>query len=162
MDNNPNLINNGFNNNLQSQTTDTRVENSNIYYNDTNTPCNHNNGYPMINGGDFSAPYTNAPGNVINSNLSSQSYPTTSSVPHIFSQYIGQNVPYSSPFNSLGMTNSSQINHSETFTFDIPGIKIIVISTFPSMTNSSQTNHSEIHTFDIPGLKVIIITLSFQ
>ncbi|GBB83431.1 hypothetical protein RclHR1_10150008 [Rhizophagus clarus] len=162
MDNNPNLIiNNGFNNNLQSQTTDTRAENSNINY-DTNTPCNHNNGYPMINGGDFSAPYTNAPGNVINSVLSSQSYPTMSPVPHISSQYIGQNVPYFSPLNSLDMTDSSQINHSETFTFDILGIKIIIISTFPSMTNSSQINHSEIHTFDIPGLKVIIITLSFQ
>ncbi|GBB91059.1 hypothetical protein RclHR1_18170005 [Rhizophagus clarus] len=158
--NNHNFINNGFNNNLQSQTTDTRAENSNINnYNDANTPCN---GYPVINDSVSSAPYTNAPGNIINSDLSSQSYPTISSVPHVSPQYIDQNIPYFSPLNSLGMNNSSQISHSETFTFDIPGIKIIVISTFPSMTGSSQTNHSEIHTFDIPGLKVIIITLSFQ
>jgi hypothetical protein len=75
-------------------------------------------------------------------------------------QPIPQNVPHfiqngSSPF------DISQINHSEINTFEIPGIKIIIIPTFPSMINSSQTNNSEIFTFDIPGSKVIIITLSF-
>ncbi|GBB96875.1 hypothetical protein RclHR1_02860008 [Rhizophagus clarus] len=150
MENNPNLINN----NLQSQTTDTR-QNSNINYNYTNTPCN---GYPIING-DVSQHLTLMH---LETLLFPICLPTVSSVPHISPQYIGQNVPYSSSLNSLAMNNSSQINHSETVTFDIPGIKIIVISTFPSMINSSQANHSEIHTFDIPGLKVIIITLSFQ
>ncbi|RGB40353.1 hypothetical protein C1646_799867 [Rhizophagus diaphanus] len=76
-------------------------------------------------------------------------------------QPISLNVPHfiqnsSSPF------DISQINHSEIYTFEIPGIKIIVISTFPPIINSSQTNNSEIFTFDIPGSKVIIITLSFQ
>ncbi|PKY49733.1 hypothetical protein RhiirA4_250737 [Rhizophagus irregularis] len=41
------------------------------------------------------------------------------------------------------MTNYSQINPSEIFTLEIPGVKIIVIPTFPSMASSSQTNHSE-------------------
>ncbi|CAB5371328.1 unnamed protein product [Rhizophagus irregularis] len=59
----------------------------------------------------------------------------------------------SSLFNSLNMTNYSQINPSEIFTLEIPGVKIIVIPTFPSMASSSQTNHSEIFTFDIPGSK---------
>ncbi|PKY21176.1 hypothetical protein RhiirB3_434687 [Rhizophagus irregularis] len=75
-------------------------------------------------------------------------------------QPISPNVPHfvqnSSPF------VASQIHRSEIIPFEIPGIKIIVIPTFPPMINSSQTNHSEIFTFDIPGSKVIIIILSFQ
>ncbi|PKK78653.1 hypothetical protein RhiirC2_729061, partial [Rhizophagus irregularis] len=51
------------------------------------------------------------------------------------------------------MTNYSQNNPSEIFTFEIPGIKIIVISTFPPMASSFQTNHSEIFTFDIPRIQ---------
>ncbi|CAG8547259.1 560_t:CDS:1 [Rhizophagus irregularis] len=104
--------------------------------------------------------YTDTPGNVIISDLS-QSYPTAPL------QYNDQNAAQffqnnSSLFNPLNMTNYSQNNPSEIFTFEIPGIKIIVIPTFPPMASSFQTNHSEIFTFDIPGSKVIIITLSFQ
>ncbi|PKY59004.1 hypothetical protein RhiirA4_481403 [Rhizophagus irregularis] len=65
------------------------------------------------------------------------------------------------------MNNNNFINNgfnsnlqSEIFTFEIPGIKIIVIPTFSPMTNSSQTNHSEIFTFDIPGSKDL--TYSFD
>jgi hypothetical protein len=169
MDNNINFIDN--------TTTDTQAENSNINHNDTHTHYN----YPMVNDGDSSASYantpthsnisahanipvhTNIPDSVPISDLSSQSYPTTlSNSPHPpqhFSQYNGQNAPYSSTPNSLDVTNSSRINHSGIFTFDIPGIKIIIIPIFPPMTNTSQ---SEIFTLDIPGSKVIIITLFFQ
>ncbi|CAG8615103.1 uncharacterized protein OCT59_014433 [Rhizophagus irregularis] len=78
-------------------------------------------------------------------------------------QPITQNVPHFIQNNSNSSSfNTSQINHSEILTFEIPGIKIIVIPTFPPMFNSSRTNHSEIFTFDIPGSKVIVITLSFQ
>jgi hypothetical protein len=163
MDNNSNFTNNRYtNNDLQLPTTNSQAENSNNNYNDANTPNDYNNRYPMMNGDDSSASYTNIPGNVP---MSSQSYLTTSSVlPHPLPQYNTQNAPQfnqnnSSSFNTI---NFSQINHSEIFTFDVPGIKIIVISTFPPMINSSQTNHSEIFTIDIPGSKVIIITLSFQ
>ncbi|PKK80890.1 hypothetical protein RhiirC2_767532 [Rhizophagus irregularis] len=76
--------------------------------------------------------------------------PITQNIPHFI-----QNNSNSSPF------NTSQIDHFEILTFEIPGIKIIIIPTFPPMLNSSRTNHSEIFTFDIPGSKVIIITLSF-
>ncbi|GBB83428.1 hypothetical protein RclHR1_10150005 [Rhizophagus clarus] len=143
--NNSNFIDNGFNSDLQSQTTDTQSENPNINYNDANTPYDYNrNSYPITNG-DVSS---DTLGNVT---MSSQSYPTASP------QYSTQNAQFiqnnSSPFY---ITNSSQ-----TFTFDIPGIKIIVIPTFP-VTNSTQTNHSEIFTFNIPGYQVIIITLVFQ
>jgi predicted ribonuclease toxin of YeeF-YezG toxin-antitoxin module len=176
MDNNLNLTNNGFNSDLQSQTTYSRSENSNInYHNNANTPCDYNNGYPMTNGGVagvFPASYintpayTNAPGNVIISDLP-QTYTNASSNSSHPPQYNGQNATQfiqnnSSLFNSLNTTNSSQINHSDIFTFDIPGIKIIILPTFPPMTYSSQANHSEIFTFEIPGSKVIIITLSFQ
>ncbi|GET55254.1 hypothetical protein GLOIN_2v1884337 [Rhizophagus irregularis DAOM 181602=DAOM 197198] len=58
------------------------------------------------------------------------------------------------------MNNNNFINNgfnsnlqSEIFTFEIPGIKIIVIPTFSPMASSFQTNHSEIFTFDIPGSK---------
>ncbi|CAB4419012.1 unnamed protein product [Rhizophagus irregularis] len=173
MDNNFNFINDGFNNDLP--TTD---PNSNFNY-------NYDNRYPMKNEDVSPASYTNTPGNAVSS------YPTTSSdLPHPLLQYtqqiqqvqqpiyqqntenniqqqffdatqpIPQNVPHfiqnsSSPF------DISQINHSEIYMFEIPGIKIIIIPTFPSMINSSQTNNSEIFTFDIPGSKVIIIPLSF-
>ncbi|GET02733.1 hypothetical protein GLOIN_2v1695679 [Rhizophagus clarus] len=79
-------------------------------------------------------------------------------------QPIVQNVPSyqnnSLPFN---MTNSSQINYFEIFTFEFSGIKIIIIPTFPPIPiiNSIQMNHSETFIFDIPGSKVIIITLAF-
>jgi hypothetical protein len=155
MDNNPN-----FNN----ATTDTQADNSNINYNDTNTYYNYNNGSTMTNDGVSSASYTNTPahtnnitGSVPIPDLSSQSFPTTSSNPSQSpQQYNGQNVT------QFIQNNPSQINHSGNFTFDIPGIKIIIIPVFSSMTNSSQAYHSEIFTFDIPGTKVIIITLSFQ
>ncbi|CAB4482831.1 hypothetical protein RhiirA5_465860 [Rhizophagus irregularis] len=169
--NNLNFINNGFNSDLQSQTTDTRSENSNINYHNANTP-DYNNGYPMMNGGVFPASYTNTPvytDTPGNSDLS-QSYPTASSdspnPPQYVSQCNSQNATQSNPslFNSPNMTNYSQINHSEIFiTFDIPGIKIIIIPTFPTMmAYPSQANHSEILTFEISGSKVVIIKLSFQ
>ncbi|PKY50247.1 hypothetical protein RhiirA4_466624 [Rhizophagus irregularis] len=79
--------------------------------------------------------YTDTPGNVIISDLS-QSYPTAAPP-----QYNDQNAAQffqnnSSLFNSLNMTNYSQNNPSEIFTFEIPGIKIIVIPTFPPMASS--------------------------
>ncbi|RGB40352.1 hypothetical protein C1646_753422 [Rhizophagus diaphanus] len=184
MDNNFNFINYGFNNDIQSQI-DSQAENQNA---NCNTSCNYNNNsYPMMNDNVSSASYTNTSGNVT---MFSQSYPTTSSDPphplvpqytqqqtqqvsvenNIQQQFfdttqpITQSVPHFIQNNSSpsSMADSSQINHTKIFTFEIPGIKIIVISTFPPMINSSRTNHSEIFTFDIPGSKVIIITLSFQ
>ncbi|RGB40350.1 hypothetical protein C1646_799864 [Rhizophagus diaphanus] len=183
MDNNFNFINDGFNDDLRPPTTDS--QNPNVNYN-ASYNYNNNNNYPTMDDNVSSASYTNTSGNVT---MSSQSYSTTSSdPPHpLVPQYtqqqiqqvqqpgynqngennniqpITQNVSHfiqnnsnSSPF------NTSQINHSEILTFEIPGIKIIVIPTFPPMLNSSRTNHSEIFTFDIPGSKIIIITLSFQ
>uniref|UniRef100_U9TAD0 Uncharacterized protein n=1 Tax=Rhizophagus irregularis (strain DAOM 181602 / DAOM 197198 / MUCL 43194) TaxID=747089 RepID=U9TAD0_RHIID len=175
MDNNLNFTNNGFNSDLQSQTTDFRSENSNINYHNANTSCDYNNGYPMANGGAtgvFPASYTNTPaytnasGNVIISDLS-QTYPNASSNSSHPPQYNGQNATQfiqnnSSLFNSLNTTNSSQINHSDIFTFDIPGIKIIILPTFSPMTYSSQANHSEIFTFEIPGSKVQTYLFSLQ
>jgi hypothetical protein len=176
MDNNFNFINDGFNNDLRPPTTDSQAENPNVNYNASHS-YNNNNSYPMMNDNVSSASYTNTYGNVT---MSSQYYPTSSSdrppqytqqqtnvennIQQQFfdtTQPITQNVPHfvqnnPSPF------NASQINHSEIFTFEIPGIKIIVIPTFPPIINSSQPNHSEIFTFDIPGSKVIIITLTFQ
>ncbi|PKY42364.1 hypothetical protein RhiirA4_456150 [Rhizophagus irregularis] len=70
---------------LQSQTTDIRSENSDINYRNANTPRDYNNGYPVMNDGVFPASYTNTPaytdtpGNVIISDLS-QSYPTASAI----------------------------------------------------------------------------------
>ncbi|GBB96871.1 hypothetical protein RclHR1_02860004 [Rhizophagus clarus] len=161
MDNNLNSFNNKSNESTQT-------ENSNINSNDTNN--NYNNDYSMISEGVSSAShssytntptYTDAPGNVTISDLP-QSHPTVSYPPQYVSQYTGQNQPYSLPLNPPDTTNPPQINHSEIFTFDIPGIKIIIIPIFPPIANSSQTNRSEIFTFDIPGSKVIFITLSFR
>ncbi|CAB4432537.1 unnamed protein product [Rhizophagus irregularis] len=169
MDNNFNFINDGFNSDLRPPTTDSQAENPNANY---NASCNYNsnNNYPTMDDNVASASHTNTPSNVT---ISSQSYPTTSSdPPHPLvpqytqqvqqpgynqngennniqqqflntTQLITQNVPHfiqnnSSPF------NTSQIDHSEILIFEIPGIKIIVIPTFPPMLNSSRTNHSEI------------------
>jgi hypothetical protein len=179
-----NFIDDGFNNNLRPPTTDSQTENPNVNY---NAPCNYNNNnYLMING-DTSSAYTNIPGNVTtpsqsyptnntpgNITMPSQSFPTTSSYTNTLgnittpSQYFPTTSSNSShPLpqytqQNPSLFNTSQINHSEIFTFDIPGIKIIVISIFPPMINSSQTYHSEIFTIDIPGSKVVIIALSFQ
>ncbi|RGB40351.1 hypothetical protein C1646_663918 [Rhizophagus diaphanus] len=76
-------------------------------------------------------------------------------------QPITQNVPHFIQKNYLP-SDPPQNNHSGIIPFEIPGIKIIIIPTFPPMTNSSQMNHPGIFTFDIPGSKVIIITLFFQ
>ncbi|RGB40361.1 hypothetical protein C1646_663925 [Rhizophagus diaphanus] len=160
MDNNNfNFINDGFNNDLRPTTSDS--QNPNVNY---NASYNYNNNsYPTMNGDVSSAvSYSNTPGNFL---MSSQSYPIASSDPPLFlPQYIAQNAPQFVQNNSLpsSMADSSQIIHTKIFTFEIPGIKIIVIPTFPLIINSSQTNNSEIFTFDIPGSKVIIITLSFQ
>ncbi|PKC12191.1 hypothetical protein RhiirA5_464773 [Rhizophagus irregularis] len=161
MDNNFNFINDGFNNDLRPTTSDSQAENPNVNF---NASCNYNNNnsYPTMNGDVSSVSYSNTPGNFP---MSSQSYPIASSDPPLFlPQYIAQNAPQFVQNNSSpsSMTDSSQINHTKIFTFEIPGIKIIVIPTFPLMINSSQTNNSEIFTFDIPGSKVIIVTLSFQ
>ncbi|CAG8478882.1 uncharacterized protein OCT59_014412 [Rhizophagus irregularis] len=173
MDNNYNFnfIDDG---DIRPQTTDSQTENPNVNYNNscfmmnTNTPDSVTNmssqSYPIASS-DLSFPlpqYTQQiqqaqqpiyQQNNTENNIQQQLFDTT--------QPISLNVPHfvqnsSSPF------DASQINHSEIFTFEIPGIKIIVIPTFPPMINSSQTNNSEIFTFDIPGSKVIIITLSFQ
>ncbi|CAG8478756.1 uncharacterized protein OCT59_014418 [Rhizophagus irregularis] len=170
--------NDGFNNGLP--TTD---PNSNFNYNYDNSS------YPMKNEDVSPASYTNTPGNAVSSYPTTSSdlpHPllqytqqiqqvqqpiyqqnTENNIQQQFfdaTQPIPQNVPHFIQNNSSpsSMTDSSQINHTKIFTFDIPGIKIIVISTFPPMINSSRTNHSEIFTFDIPGSKVIIITLTFQ
>ncbi|RGB40348.1 hypothetical protein C1646_753418 [Rhizophagus diaphanus] len=172
MDKDFNFINDGFNDDLRPPTTDS--QNPNVNYN-ASYNCNNNNNNPTMDDNVSSASYTNTSGNVT---MSSQSYPTTSSDPphplvpqytqqqiqqvqqpgynqngennNIQQQFLNttqpitQNVPYF-------IQNNSQINHSEILTFEIPGIKIIVIPTFPPMLNSSRTNHSEIFTFDIPG-----------
>ncbi|GBB87469.1 hypothetical protein RclHR1_13940007 [Rhizophagus clarus] len=189
--NNFNFINDGDNSDLRLVTTDSQTENPDVNY---IAPCNfnNNNSYSMMNGDTPSASYINTPGN--NVTMSSISYPTTSSDPlHSLPQYtqqqiqvqqpvyqqnnenniqqqsfntiqpIVQNAPHqnnSSPFN----TTNSQINNSGIFTFEIPGMIIIVKSIFPStpIINSSQMNHSEIFTFNIPGSKVIVITLTFR
>ena len=52
--------------------------------------------------------------------------------------------------------NAPQFN-SGILIFEVPGIKIIIIPTFPPMNNPSQ---SETLTFDISGTKIIIIKLS--
>ncbi|RGB40343.1 hypothetical protein C1646_753411 [Rhizophagus diaphanus] len=190
MDNNFNFINDGFNNDLRPPTTDSQTENPNVNYNASHS-YNNNNSYPTMNDNVSLASYTNTSANATASSQSypttssdpppsSQSYPTTSSDPppqytqqqtnvenNIQQQFfdttqpITQNVPHFVQNNS-SPSNASQINYSEIFTFEIPGIKIIIIPTFPPMINSSQPNHSGIFTFDIPGSKVIIITLTFQ
>jgi hypothetical protein len=174
-----NFIDDGFNN-LRPPTTDSQTENPNANY---NAPCNYNNNSYLMNG-DASSAYINTSGNVTtpsqsyptnntpgNITMPSQSFPTTSSYTNTLgnvntpSQYFptaSSDSPHQYTQQNISPFNTSQINHSEIFTFDIPGIKIIVISTFPPMINSSQTYHSEIFTIDIPGSKVVIIALSFQ
>ncbi|PKY55672.1 hypothetical protein RhiirA4_475293 [Rhizophagus irregularis] len=73
---------------VDKTTQSNKNENSNINYHNANTPCDYNNGYPMMNGGVFSASYadtpayTDTPGNVTTSELS-QSYPLSlSDSPH--------------------------------------------------------------------------------
>ncbi|GBB83429.1 hypothetical protein RclHR1_10150006 [Rhizophagus clarus] len=187
MDDNNNFIDNS---DLRPTTTDSQTENQNVNY---DTPCyfDNNNSYSIMNGDVSSASYNNTPGD--NVTMSSHSCPPTSSdSPRSLSQYTqqvqqvqqpvnqqntGNNIqqqsfnnihpivqPCQNNFSPFNMTNFSQINHSEIFTFEFPGIKIIVIPTFPStpIINSFQMDHSETFTFDIPGSKVIIITLAFR
>ncbi|GBC07907.1 hypothetical protein RclHR1_07780005 [Rhizophagus clarus] len=51
--------------------------------------------------------------------------------------------------------NFSQTNNTGIFTFNIPGLKIIIIPTF-------SPSNSEIFTLDIPDSKIVIIILSLQ
>ncbi|GET55294.1 hypothetical protein RhiirA5_412116 [Rhizophagus irregularis] len=53
-------------------------------------------------------------------------------------------------FNNFTNNGFNSNLHSEIITFDIPGIKIIVIPTF------FQTNNSEIFTIDIPGPNLFV------
>ncbi|CAG8615131.1 uncharacterized protein OCT59_014432 [Rhizophagus irregularis] len=161
MDNNYNNLNFIDDGDLRPQTTDSQT---NVY--DNNNDC------PMM---------TNTSANAT---ASSHSYPITSSdsprplpqqqiqqpvyqqniennIQQPFSnitQPIPQNVPHYIQNNYLPF-NPPQINHSGIIPLEFPGIKIIIIPTFPPMTNSSQINHPGIFTIDIPGSKVIIITL---
>ncbi|RIA85712.1 hypothetical protein C1645_781247 [Glomus cerebriforme] len=163
--------NNTHSNNLQSPQMNQPL--SNALYNNVNASCSYTDYFPAVDNNII--PASNTYEQQLSFANGGHAISTTPYAP----QYIGQNI-FPSPLGSLVTTvNSSQINHSGVFRFEIPGFEIFIVPTYSPYTNSNDLNMQNppqrditstaqslfyapqgVFRFEIPGFKIIIIPTS--